>query len=53
VGDDDLDLLHAGRYRGMITGVATGFTPCDYAADRVGMAAPDGHSSLTHEPEVT
>ena len=26
MGDDDLDLLHAGQYRGMTTGVATGLS---------------------------
>jgi hypothetical protein len=26
MGDDDLDLLHVGHYRGMTTGVATGLS---------------------------
>jgi hypothetical protein len=35
VGDDDLDLLRAGHYRGMTIGVAPGFIACDSAAGRV------------------
>jgi hypothetical protein len=27
VGGDDLDLIHAGQYRGVTTGVATGLSP--------------------------
>jgi hypothetical protein len=34
MGDDDLDVLHVGHYRGMTTDV-TGSIACDCAADRV------------------
>jgi hypothetical protein len=32
MGDDDLDLLHVGHYRGMTTDVATGFIASACAA---------------------
>jgi hypothetical protein len=36
MGDDDLDLFHAGHYRG-IPAVAAGLIACDCAADRVSL----------------
>jgi hypothetical protein len=35
MSDDDLDLIHAGHYRGMTTDVANGFIACHCAACRV------------------
>jgi hypothetical protein len=47
MGDDDLDLLHVGHYRGMTTDV-TGLVACDCAADRVPL--PGG---LVHDTDRT
>jgi len=53
MGDDDLDLLHAGHHCGMTTDVANGLVACDRAQQRDGSAARHAWKGRQRNVEVT